>query len=207
MNAPSGCFSKMPGFRCKSSLIRHASLDKGLPDWRRWTTRAVSMRKRISTHLEDIYDLYEVELFACALSVTGCRELAADAVHDAFCSLLAVNTQPVDLKNYTFRAVRNAALQVVRKKRPLSGLPAEPLLDMPNVDDLATEAEDLVRLNQALQMLPNPYREVILQHMYSGLTFREISEMRNDSINTVASWYRRGLQELRGHLDREQENV
>lgn len=207
MNGPPDRFSNKPGFLCQSAHIGHASLDKGSTRLAPFDHRAVSMQKRLLTHLEDIYDLYEVELFACALSVTGCRELAADAVHDAFCSLLAINTQPVDLKNYTFRAVRNAALQVVRKKRPLCGLPAEPFLDMPNVDDMATEAEDLVRLHQALEMLPNPYREVILQHMYSGLTFREISEMRNDSINTVASWYRRGLQELRGHLDREQENV
>lgn len=164
------------------------------------------MRKRISTHLEDIYDLYEVELFACALSVTGCRELAADAVHDAFCSLLAISVQPDDLKSYTFRAVRNAALQVIRKKRPFTGLPTESFFDMSrDAEELATEAEDRAKLNRALEMLSGPHREVILLHLYSGLTFREISVIRNDSINTVASWYRRGLQELRGHLGKEQE--
>ncbi len=170
--------------------------------------RAHLASKPLATRLEDIYDLYEVELFACALAVTRCRELAADAVHDAFCSLLAIDCQPKDLKRYTFRAVRNAALQVVRRKRPSSGLPNDSFFDTsPGVEEQASRAEDHVRLNQALDMLPETQREVILQHLYSGLTFREISEMRNDSINTVASWYRRGLRELRGYLDKEQKQA
>ena len=174
----------------------------------RFRQRTFLPSKSLASRLEDIYDLYDVELFACALAVTRCRELAADAVHDAFCSLLAIDCQPKDLKRYTFRAVRNAALQVVRKKRPSSGLSDGSFFDTsPDAEEQVAQAEDRVRLDRALNMLPETQREVILQHLYSGLTFREISEMRNDSINTVASWYRRGLQELRGYLDKEQKQA
>ena len=38
--------------------------------------------------------------------------------------------------------------------------------------------------------------------IHQGMTFREIAALRGVSINTAASWYRRGLEKMRIDLDK-----
>ena len=59
------------------------------------------------------------------------------------------------------------------------------------------------RVGDALGQLPYEQREVILLHLHSGLTFREIAGARKMSINTVQSRYRYGLQKMRSFLNSE----
>ena len=70
--------------------------------------------KLIRQELEKIYDQYGYQLFACALSVLGNKELAEDAVHDAFCRCLRLAELPNNFRAYLFRSVRNAAVDILR---------------------------------------------------------------------------------------------
>jgi RNA polymerase sigma-70 factor (ECF subfamily) len=55
-------------------------------------------------------------------------------------------------------------------------------------------------LRAALAQLPEEQREVILLHFKADLTFREIAEWQEASINTVQGRYRYGLDKLRALL-------
>jgi RNA polymerase sigma-70 factor (ECF subfamily) len=73
--------------------------------------------------LERLYGEYRQQLFTCALAITCSPARAEDAVHDAFCRMLrrrrAVDdAAAVDLKAYVFRAVRNAAVDQLRRRGP-----------------------------------------------------------------------------------------
>jgi len=50
-------------------------------------------------------------------------------------------------------------------------------------------------------VLPYEQRETITLHLHGGLTFREIAEHQDVSINTAQSRYRYGLDRLRSILE------
>ncbi len=57
-------------------------------------------------------------------------------------------------------------------------------------------------LYQALDQLSDDERESIVLKIHQGMTFREIAAVRGVSINTAASWYRRGLDKMRAALEK-----
>jgi RNA polymerase sigma-70 factor, ECF subfamily len=58
-------------------------------------------------------------------------------------------------------------------------------------------------LQRALHALPDHYQEIILMRFADGLTFAEIAEQRNQSLEAVKSLYRRAVQAIREQLDEE----
>ena len=99
---------------------------------------------------------------------------------------------------YVFRAVRNAAIDQVRRRR-LSTVDDEWFIFEPQraaEENLARdELQD--RVAKALRALSDGERESIVQHLYCDLTFREIGKLCGVSINTASSWYYRGLAKLK----------
>lgn len=66
--------------------------------------------------LEDIYRSNRQGLYTLALSVTRNPQSAEDAVHEAFTRLLKVEKpKNVDWRAYAYQAVRNAAIDQVRR--------------------------------------------------------------------------------------------
>jgi RNA polymerase sigma-70 factor (ECF subfamily) len=55
-------------------------------------------------------------------------------------------------------------------------------------------------LETALASLPVEQREVVVLKVYEGLSFKEIAELTDISINTIASRYRYAIEKLRGVL-------
>jgi RNA polymerase sigma-70 factor (ECF subfamily) len=53
----------------------------------------------------------------------------------------------------------------------------------------------------ALARVPEDQREVVILKIFEGLTFREIASVCDESIPTVASRYRYGVDKLRGLLE------
>ncbi|OHB79339.1 MAG: hypothetical protein A2W31_03885 [Planctomycetes bacterium RBG_16_64_10] len=156
----------------------------------------------MADNLEQIYRECRDPLFACALAVTRCPARAEDAVHEAFCQLFGQKKRPQNLKAYVFRTVRNAAIDQVRRNPWLGETVPELIFDpSPTPDKAAAQGEFRRQIAAALQELsPNEY-EVILQHVYGGLTFRAIAEIRETPQGTIAGWYQRGLTKLREKLD------
>ncbi|HYG34785.1 MAG TPA: sigma-70 family RNA polymerase sigma factor, partial [Clostridia bacterium] len=63
-----------------------------------------------------------------------------------------------------------------------------------------TSVEDRERaqlIQEAMNRLPEIYREVVTLKVWGGLTFAEIADSLDISPNTAASRYRYGLEELR----------
>lgn len=151
--------------------------------------------------LEKLYDEQEGRLFVCALAITRCPAVAEDAVHDAFRRLLSLDRRPRDVKTYAFQCVRNAAIDMRRRDGREERAPAGFIFDPRDPGEQAGDREFCERAAAMLLDLSDGEREVIVGHLYAGLTFREIAEIRGDSANTVASWYRRGLEKLRRQLE------
>lgn len=151
---------------------------------------------------EGIYRECRQQLFTCALTITHCPDRAEDAIQEAFYRLYRTNGRPRHLKAYVFRAVRNAAIDQLRRSPP----PAEELDEFifdPGVGprDAAADKEFQGQVAEALLALSDDERETIVQHFYGQLTFREIAQVRETPLGTVTAWYRRGLEKLRARLE------
>jgi len=153
----------------------------------------------VHQRLERIYREHRQGLFTLALSTTGCPESAEDAVHDAFVRLWKSRLRPGgDPVAYVFASVRNAARDLVRRRRGTVGL--SHTVFAPGQDDpsrAAAESEEAALLRAAVEGLPGPQREAVVLRVYAGLTFEQIAEVLGEPLPTVASRYRRALERIR----------
>ena len=135
------------------------------------------------------------QLYIYALSITRNREHAEDAIHTAFAAILRRGKAPRELRPYIFRSVRNAALDAL--KASSNGHIHTSLFENESAPDPSVP----ILIQEALAKLTDHEREAIVMKIYSGMTLKEIAAAYEVSINTSASWYRRGLEKLRGILE------
>ena len=153
----------------------------------------------LSDQLKTFYEAHRDELYLYALSFTGDEGAAEDAVHDAFQGVLCRGKRVRELRPYLFRCVRNAAVDQLRIAARRNG----GVSIFAEIDPDADTGEAALRneIDELLSSLGEDERECIVLKIYTGLTFREIAKVRRVSLNTAASWYRRGLDKLRGQIE------
>ena len=132
-------------------------------------------------------------------------ETPEDVVQEAFLKLAGQGGLPNNPAAWLFRVVRNGAINSAKaaqrrrrhESRSAAGLKSwflgDPFVSRPDSPDpeLAT-AE--------LHSLPLEQREVIVAHLWGGLTFEQISEVSGTSSSTAHRLYRAGLTTLRERL-------
>jgi RNA polymerase sigma factor (sigma-70 family) len=143
--------------------------------------------------IRKFYEQHRQGLFSYALTVTGDRARAEDAVHAAIEKIIARPILPLNLKLYAFRCVRNAAVSAWRKNESRR-------VDYFELESLPADSPDCwraERVETALTKLGDDEREAVTLKIFDDLTFREIATIRGANQNTVASHYRRGIEKLR----------
>lgn len=116
-----------------------------------------------------------------------------------------------NFKSWLYTIAKNTALDFVKKKKSLvfsdfeneegDNAIFETIKDEDLLPDELLEKKDINHLlDNAISKLSISYRTVILLHNIEAMTFREISEILKESIDTVKSRYRRGIIMLRNLL-------
>ncbi len=136
---------------------------------------------------------YQKQFYITALAITKNREMAQDAVHDAIIAVASTTSDIADLKAYLFTSIRHKALHASTKSQKLTELEAFLETEDMNAEEKLF-AEHVV---QYLEKLNPQQSQIIAMKIFAGMTFKEISIAHNQSINTVASLYRRGLEKLK----------
>jgi RNA polymerase sigma-70 factor (ECF subfamily) len=137
-----------------------------------------------------LYDAWAGRLLAYMTTITRDRARAEDALHALFVKLATSRPDLRDPAVYLFRAARNEALRVAARR------PERSLADLDVISGGAGPAESAA-VADALDVLPEEQREVVLLHALEGLTFREIAETLDIPPDTAASRYRYGIEKLR----------
>lgn len=148
---------------------------------------------RRAEKIRKFYEQHRQGLFSYALTLAGDRARAEDAVHAAIEKLVARPLLPLNLKLYTFRCVRNAAVSAWRKNESRR----EDYFEIESLPANSPDRGRAERLEAALAGLGDDEREVVTLKIFDELTFREIAAIRGANQNTVASHYRRGIEKLR----------
>jgi RNA polymerase sigma-70 factor, ECF subfamily len=141
------------------------------------------------------------QLYTYAVSITGNRESAEDTIHSVFEQLLRMGRSPAELRPYVFRSIRNKALDCLRRTRTRTDSMFEVTAASQKGEGVPPIQPDEVE--RLLQTLSPDERETVILKIYNDFTFQEIANLRQVHLSTVASWYRRGLDELKAKLNKE----
>ena len=144
-----------------------------------------------------------VDDYAAALVLYARQWCAApeDVVQDAFVKLASQRSPPDNVAGWLYRVVRNGALAAARaerRRRRHESLAAQrtPTWFAPS----ETAWLDGETAAAALQSLPLEQREILVAHLWGGLTFEQIGELTGVSSSTAHRRYLAGLSALRERL-------
>jgi len=104
-----------------------------------------------------------------------------------------------------FAAVRSSALDFLRShdrrlRRENDDRVDVVREDVPCFDCSIDQREHAEAIETALEQLPEAQREVVVLKIWGELTFAQIAQSLDESINTIASRYRYALEALRRHM-------
>jgi RNA polymerase sigma factor (sigma-70 family) len=144
-----------------------------------------------------------VDEHAAALVLYARQWCAApeDVVQEAFIKLAGQRVPPVEVVPWLYRVVRNAALSNARAARRRNRHEAAAASRTPrwfiSSEETGLDAETAAA---ALQALPVEQREVIVAHLWGGLTFEQIAAVAGCSSSTAHRRYAAGIDALRERL-------
>lgn len=139
--------------------------------------------------------------YLIALTILGDRQLAEDAVHDAFAELIRNSRTAKNPIAYARQAVRNCALGIASRKRKISKVTTQLHA---NIDEMVILEYGESKQQHAQQMAIaalkelSPFEQQIISlHIFAGLKFREISTLLDCPLGTLTSKYHRSMKSLR----------
>jgi RNA polymerase sigma factor (sigma-70 family) len=145
-----------------------------------------------------LVDEHAAALILYARQWCACAE---DVVQEAFLKLVAQRPLPARVLPWLYRVVRNAAISAGRAERRRrhyeAAAAARALAWFAAAEPTAL---DVAAATQALQALPLEQREIIVAHLWGGLTFEQIAEVTGCSSSTAHRGYIAGLTALRERL-------
>jgi RNA polymerase sigma-70 factor (ECF subfamily) len=152
--------------------------------------------------LAELVDRYASALVLYARQWCACPE---DVVQTAFLKLVRQRTPPDNLLPWLYRVVRNGAIDASRAARrrtryEAAAADSAPKWFAPSHDPTGLDARAAAA---ALADLPAETREIIVAHVWGGLTFEQIAEAVGSSAATCYRRYAAGLDVLRQKLGAE----
>jgi RNA polymerase sigma-70 factor (ECF subfamily) len=151
-------------------------------------------------------------LFGYAMTLTRDRTEAEDLVQETYLRAVRAANQPAtdsNLKAWLFVIMRNAWLNVIRHKHNGRRIfesdgdepaPATDTASNPHVVYLRKLEREQVR--DAIEKLPDAYREIVVLRDIEGFSYQEIATVLNCPAGTVMSRLGRAREKLREVLSR-----
>lgn len=182
-----------------------------------WTDEELVARSR-GGDVESFNELilrWERPIYALAYRVIGREDDARDVCQEAF--LRAFRALPgfkgqSKFSSWLYRITLNLCRDWIRRQRrnPTSQLPedtdpGELMADagpVESIEDLAARRELSAVVEDAMALLPDEQRTVIILKEYHGMTFQEIADLQGCPLSTVKTRLYQGLSVLRRHLQR-----
>jgi RNA polymerase sigma-70 factor (ECF subfamily) len=132
------------------------------------------------------------------------REQAEDTVQYVFIRIWEYRSDlqyGLSLKNYLYTLAKNYVLNVIRNENTAFEKNCEIAQAAPEYEDNLVETiekkELLDNLYQAINQLPDRYKEICLMKIKENMSNKEIAERMNLSINTIKTHYSEALRLLR----------
>ncbi len=176
------------------------------------------LRKRDTSLLDRLIELYQHRLLRYLYYLTGNRELAEDMFQETWMRVLERGHQyngKSRFDTWLFAIARHLVIDNSRKKSAVSleamtepqdgRVPVEFATAERSPCDHAIRSQTAGRLGQALMHLENVQREVIVLRFQEEMSLDEIADVTDAPLSTVKSRLYRGLEALKPVIGQPQE--
>jgi RNA polymerase sigma-70 factor, ECF subfamily len=165
-----------------------------------------AVAKQDVTAFERLYEATRAKLYGVLLRILGRPELAEEVMQETYLKVwrLAGKFDPTIATPITWMVAlaRNRAIDIVRKKGEIS------IEDAPQALEIAADTptplarremtEELRRLLSCLGKLDPEKQRILLLAYYSGWSRDQLAKKLDIPVNTIKTWLRRSLLEIRG---------
>jgi RNA polymerase sigma-70 factor (ECF subfamily) len=155
--------------------------------------------------LEKLYKQYSDEVYLYAFSLCKSHHDAQELVSDTFFkALISLEQEDGEFKYWLFRVCKNSWLDGIKKKKFLLDKPIEDFFISENdvVHRIMME-EERRTLYEAVQKLPQTYKEILILYYYCDIPLRVISDMMNISYSATRMLISRARKFLKEGLNKE----
>ena len=155
---------------------------------------------------KELFDFYCESLLEYAFHLVKDKAIAEDIVQHVWIKVWEKRSSlnpELSFRSYLYTGVRNQALKYIRDtKDKFTSLETIYSLADENIlqDARFHDKESLQLINKAVDHLPPKCREIFILNHLEGLSYKEITEVLNISINTVKTQMARALRSLRKAL-------
>jgi len=146
----------------------------------------------VERKLESVYREHGARLWRSVLLASGNREVADDAIAEAFAQALRRGRALRDPAAWVWRAAFRIAAGELKERGRMPTFPADPVIGMP---------EPFIDLWQALAKLPMKQRASVVLADYAGWSHREIAGALGSSVSAVGVHVHRARKRLRDLLE------
>lgn len=171
--------------------------------------------------LATLLERHKKKIFTSIIMVVKDQQLAEDIFQDTFYKVIITlkkgqYNEEGKFLPWVIRIARNLIIDHFRRARKMPPMPVyinEEGEEISVFNQIAStenveEAENQIRFKKSIRNLinelPNDQREVVLMRMYYDMSFKEISEFTNVSINTALGRMRYALFNLRKMISEKQ---
>jgi len=164
---------------------------------------------------------HQAKIYSYIYSMVGNQDTANDIFQETFTKVITRMDETYDEQGkwiaWVMRIAHNSTIDVLRKQKRFVDVTSKDEDDADFyerlTDDTATDAqqhvemdEDKARLMRHIQRLPAEQREVVMLRHFYELSFKEIAELTDVSINTALGRMRYALINLRKFFEQEELN-
>ena len=165
------------------------------------------MKAGNSYAFEKLYFSYSKKMYNFAFNILKCKEDAEGIVQNVFTKIWEtrseINTE-LSFGGYIFRIAKNMMLNQLKKKiiekEYLNYLLATPEDTSLPVEQEVNFMELNLEIERIINELPEKRRKIFRLSREEGLTYREIAEKMDISVNTVNTQISKSLEYIRDHL-------
>lgn len=164
------------------------------------------MKHMNNKSLEKLYKQYAKEVYLYAFSLCKSHHDAQELVSDTFFkALISLNKNDREFKYWLLRVCKNVWLDGIKKKKYLLDKPIEDILIISEIDVFGSLIKDEERriIYEAIQHLPQTYKEIIILYYYCNMPLKEISEIMNISPGAGRMLISRARKYLKKRLNKE----
>lgn len=153
--------------------------------------------------LEPLFVRYEEPVFRFLFGVLKDHHAAEDALQETFVQAIrhADEVQPHTFRGWLFTVAYRQAQLLRRKGKRLPTQADDDLLVTLVGDSAASESadrsDDIRKLRELLDLLPQSQRSVITARVFEGKKFREVADFLGCPLNTALARMHEGLKKLR----------
>lgn len=167
-----------------------------------------SVAKGDEAAFERLYAATRAKLFGVVLRILRRQDLAEEVVQEAYVKIWhsagQFNPSLASPITWMVSIARNRAIDVVRKRSEAS-IEDEPVAmevasDIPDPLARREMTEELKRILECVGQLDPEHQKMVLLAYYNGWSREQLSEKFNTPLNTVKTWLRRSMIEIRGCL-------